>query len=634
MSGSPGKPSTEVAAAVRRFLQAFAPFAQMETDALDFFVDRLSLSYFPAGTIILGEGDGVPDALHVIQRGAVEVVPLHADQSGAGEPVVLGPGECFSVTALLEQRAVMSPYRAVHDSFCYRFPAAEFQVLLNRSAVFREFATRFLSRMLRESRQMLRTHYLAAGNDQQAMTRPLRSLLGRAPVSCRPDASIADVLQTLSSRRVGSMIVVDDAEVPVGIFTRHDVLDRVVLQKADLESPIATVMTASPRCLTAEASAYDAALLIAQHGVRHVPVLDGGRLAGIVTERDLFALQRVSVRAVHRTIADAETLEALTGAAADIRRLARSMLGQGMTAEQLTVIISTLNDALAALVIELTAAQFDLHGLQWCWLSFGSEGRYEQTISTDQDNGLIFDGAQTPEAGRECLLPFARAVNRGLADCGFPLCPGEIMAGNPAWCLSSDEWRKRFSSWINDTDPQALLNAVIFFYFRPLHGEQALAQRLSDFLRDTAKDNSRFQRQLAQKALSVRPPLGLITDFVTDKAGHDETIDLKKAGARLFTDVARVMALAAGIGHTNTAQRLRLAGNRLRMPDTEVESAVEAFYFIQTLRLRAQMSHEQGSADANRLAPAALNDIDRRILKACLQQAGKLQRRLVLDYQL
>lgn len=634
MSGASDKPSTEVAQSVRRFLQAYAPFAQMEADALEFFIAQLTLRYFPAGTIILGEGEGVPDALHVIQRGSVEVVPVHAAQSGGNEAVILGPGECFSVTALLEQRTVMSPYRAASDSFCYQFPAALFQTLLNRSPVFREFATQFLSRMLRESRQMLRMHYLSAGNEQQVMTRPLRSLLGRPPVSCRADATIATVLQTLSSRRVGSMIIVDGAEMPVGIFTRHDVLDRVVLQKADLQSPIASVMTASPRCLTAEASAYDAALLIAQHGVRHVPVLDGGRLAGIVTERDLFALQRVSVRAVHRTIADAENLEALAGAAADIRRLARSMLGQGMTAEQLTVIISTLNDALATRVIDLTAERHQLGGLQWCWLSFGSEGRFEQTISTDQDNGLIFEGARSPEADREKLLPFAQSVNRALADCGFPLCPGNIMAGNPTWCLSSDEWRQKFSSWIADTDPQALLNAVIFFDFRPLHGEQALAQGLRDFLRDTVQENSRFQRQLAQKALAVRPPLGLISDFVTEKAGHEETIDLKKSGARLFTDAARVMSLAAGVAHTNTAQRLRVAGNRLNMPGAEIDSAVEAFYFIQTLRLRAQMTHEGGADDANRLAPATLNDIDRRILKACLQQAGKLQRRLALDYQL
>ena len=631
---SSGNASAEIATSVRRFLQAFAPFAQMEIDALDFFVGQLTLSYFPADTIILDEGERIPDALHVIQRGTVAVLPVHATQTGDSDPVVLGPGECFSVTALLEQRAVMSPYRAASDCFCYRFPAAQFQNLLNRSPVFREFATRFLSRMLRESRQMLRMHYLSAGNEQQAMTRPLRSLLGRTPVSCRADATIADVLQTLSRRRVGSMIVVDDSHRPVGIFTRHDVLDRVLLQKADLQAPIATVMTASPRCLTAEASTYDAALLIAQYGVRHVLVLDGERLAGIVTERDLFALQRVSVRAVHRTIADAETLDSLAGAAADIRRLARSMLGQGMTAEQLTVIISTLNDVLAARAIDMTAAQHDLSGLRWCWLSFGSEGRYEQTVSTDQDNGLIFDGTESPEAGRARLLPFAQAVNRALAACGFPLCPGNIMAGNPDWCLSSDEWRSRFSSWITDTDPQALLNAVILFDFRPLHGEQALAQQLRDFLRDTVQGNSRFQRQLAQKALAVRPPLGLIGDFVTDKAGKEDTLDLKKSGARLFTDAARVMSLAAGVVHTNTAQRLRLAGNRVHMPEAEIESAVEAFYFIQTLRLRAQMAHEGGGEDANRLAPATLNDIDRRILKACLQQAGKLQRRLALDYQL
>ncbi|MFZ9528744.1 MAG: putative nucleotidyltransferase substrate binding domain-containing protein, partial [Burkholderiales bacterium] len=147
--------------------------------------------------------------------------------------------------------------------------------------------------------------------------------------------------------------------------------------------------------------------------------------------------------------------------------------------------------------------------------------------------------------------------------------------------------------------------------------------------------NSRFQRQLAQYALENKPPLGLISDFITEDEGDGRgTIDLKKSGARLFTDAARVLALAAGVTHTNTVQRLRQAATTLQMPVGEIDSIVEAFYFIQTLRLRGQMTQDSELKQPNRLDPATLNEVDRRILKESLRQLRKLQSRLALDYQL
>jgi CBS domain-containing protein len=349
----------------------------------------------------------------------------------------------------------------------------------------------------------------------------------------------------------------------------------------------------------------------------------------------LFALQRVSVRAINHNIADADSIGALQFAASDIRRLARSMLGQGVAAEQLTLIISTLNDALVRRILDIETGKFPIAGINWCWLAFGSEGRYEQTISTDQDNGLIFDaGAADPGPLRERLLPFAQVVNRDLDACGFPLCKGNIMAGNPQWCLSLDEWREQFDAWVTDTDPQALLNAAIFFDFRPLHGDETPADVLRSHLAGLAQGNSRFQRQLAQYALESRPPLGRISDFVTDDGEFSGTMDLKKSGARLFIDGARVLALATGVRHTNTAQRLRQAGSRLHMPPEEIASISDGFFFLQALRLRVQMAANGVPAAANRINPADLNEVDRRILKESLRQARKLQSRIALDYQL
>ena len=631
-----GGAAATIADAVADFLRRYPPFGQMEEDALRFLAARLDLGYYPKGTVILGSTQGEPEVFYIIQRGMVQVASLDVVNSDDTHAINLGPGECFSVSAMLEKRPVTASHTAVADTFCYELPATHFPELLDRSVVFHNHATRYLVSLLAQSRKLIQLHSTLSADEQQTMSRTLRSLLTRPPVTCGPDTPVAEVLQTMRNRKIGSMLIVDAGGKPLGIFTRHDVLDRVALSQCNLSLPISAVMTTELRTLSAEASAYEAALLIAHHGIRHVPVLDGQQLIGMVTERDLFALQRVSVRAINRTIASTGSLAELRDVAADIRQLVRNMLGQGVAAEQLTLIISTLNDALVRRILDIEKQKFPLDGIRWCWLAFGSEGRYEQTISTDQDNGLIFDAEDmTAETARVKLLPFAQAVNRDLDACGFPLCIGNIMGGNPQWCLSLDEWRGQFDFWIGNTDPQALLNAVIFFDFRPLHGDESLADLLREHLLGLTQINSHFQRQLAQYALETRPPLGLISDFATEDGGEFKgTLDLKKSGARLFTDAARVLALATGVAHTNTAQRLRQAGPRLRMPEVEVASIVEAFFFLQTLRLRGQLTAGTGSKGANRVMPAQLNEVDRRILKESFRQIRKLQSRLALDYQL
>lgn len=630
-----GAPVESLLEATVSLLRRYPPFDEMQADALRFLAARLTLRYYPQGTTILRPQDGEPQFLFIVQRGLVQLTPAAAGAQGLTAETTLGPGECFSIGALLEHRPTGSTYSAAADTFCYLLAAADFRELLHRSPRFQDFATDYLASLLRESRRLLRMNAAAGAAEQRLESRSLRSLLRRPPVTCAPEAPLVRALKRMQEEKVGSIVVVAPGGAPIGIFTRHDVLDRVVLAGADLTQPIAAIMTPDPVTLPAEASVYDAALAMAQHGIRHVAVVDEGRLIGVVTERDLFALQRASMWQINHTIATARELADLQQAARDIRSLAGHLLAEGVAAEPLTLMISTLNDALTRRLIALEQACHAIADLDYCWLAFGSEGRYEQTISSDQDNGIIFSDPENGHAQRirQRLVSFARAVNAGLDACGFPLCQGEIMAGNPRWCMSLAEWRRQFADWADNTDPQALLGAVIFFDFRPIHGDHGLAGALRATLSEIVKRNPRFLRQMAEQALLTQPPLGLFRDFVVDEdAGH--TLDLKNRGARLFVDAARVMALATGVVHTGTAQRLRHAGPRVKMGAGEIEAAVEAFYFIQSLRLRRQLSMHPGEGGPNRIDPRTLNEVDRRILKESLRQARRLQQRLRLDHQL
>ena len=233
---------------------------------------------------------------------------------------------------------------------------------------------------------------------------------------------------------------------------------------------------------------------------------------------------------------------------------------------------------------------------------------------------------------RERLLPIARQINDALAACGFPLCKGGVMASNPQWCLSLAEWKQRFRSWLERPEPEALLNASIFFDFRPLYGDDELAEQLSGWLLTAAPGQERFFNNFVAQALQRTPPIGFFRDFVVGPdAKCPDTVDLKLAGATLFVDAARILGLKAGVQHSNTAKRLTLAAETLQI--NRAEAWVEAFHFIQLLRLRRQYELlEEGEEPHNRINPYELNDLDRKVFLEALRQARKLQKCLEVRF--
>ncbi len=466
----------------------------------------------------------------------------------------------------------------------------------------------------------------------------LAALIKRKPITATPETSLREAVLAMSEHRVGSIIVVEpESNRPLGIFTLRDLLHKVAAQSCDLDQMIASAMSGTNLLmLNWRATAYQAALAMARHGVHHVIVVDAaGKLAGVVSQEDLYELQGGGGKAISGAIRGARDLDGLIAAAEEIRKLARRTLAEGGAAEPLTQMISTLNDHLTVRLIELTQAEFDLPRAPWCWLAFGSEGRYEQTLSTDQDNGLAFAcPAGEEDEVRKAFLPFAAEVNKRLDACGFPLCKGNVMASNPKLCLSVSEWQGRFSRWLRSATPQALLDATIYFDFRPLYGDETLAEALSEWLRTNVPGAPLFLRFMAENALRVRPPLGMISDFSFDRnAEFPNTIDLKGSGARLFVDAARILALANGIGDTATSQRLRAAAEMGKIGGDDIDAIIHGFFFLQQLRLRVQQEGTPMGL-ANRVDPERLDELDRFMLKLSLKQAKKLQNHIQMDYQL
>jgi CBS domain-containing protein len=620
-------------------LRHYPPFDQFEAESLAFLDTHLQPAQFPSGTVLISPEQGEPHSLYIVAKGKVRAIEANGNGVSGEADLTLSAGECFPIGALSGRRVSANIYSAMTPLEAYLLPAEFFHQLVAISPVFTRYCSGYLATLVSQSRKQLQAHFSQQASEQHSLNTPLIELIKRAPISVNLTTTIQRGVEIMGEHKTGSVIVVNGDGAPIGLMTQSDVVRRVVLGRVPLDQPITEVMSHHPATLPDSALAYDAMFAMASRGIRHLLLVDeAGRLSGVISERDLFALQRVGLGQVRRAIESAENVAALKLALRDVQQSAFNMMAQGVGAEQLTQFISTLNDAVTDRVLELNLRQHMLDDIEWCWLAFGSEGREEQTLSTDQDNGIVFlpPAGSDLEACRQRLLAFAQAVNQDLDGCGFPLCKGNIMAGNPEWCLSLEEWKKRFSSWINNPHPPALLNATIFFDFRPLHGRRELADRMHEYLSGQSKASPAFQRMLAQNALSVSPPLGLIRDFVTETDDNGRAfIDLKKSGARLFVDAARVMALAHGTDTASTIKRLRRSAKLKGGAGDDTEALIDAFNFIQLLRLRHQhLETGQGRPGDNRIFIDSLNQLDRRILKEAFRQAKSLQMRLKVNYQL
>jgi CBS domain-containing protein len=621
-------PASALLVSLAAELRRHAPFAGMAQADVEAFVSLASECYYAPGETLLRPAEGPVSRLLYLRRGHVAGGPADA-------AFQLEPGDLFPVAAWLGRRAVSAPYTAIDDCFCLEVPADAMRRLAERCPVLNDFLHQRLRHVLTLSRQAMRSAFATQALSEQSLETRLGDLPRRPLAACSADAPLRDMLRLMQQRRVGSVLVLDAAGAAQGIFTRHDLLERVALAQPAMDTPAAALMTRPVHTLDAGQRLQDAALLMSRHGLRHVPVTEGGRVVAMVSERDLFALQRLSLRRIGNTLRAADSLDALIEAAPDIRRLAGTLMAQGLAARALTELVSHLNDLLTERAVQLAARQQGLELQRACWLAFCSEGRGEQTIATDQDNGLVFDSAD-PEAERVAWMALGKRVNQALDACGIPLCKGRIMAGEAQCCLSADEWQACFAHWIDQGAPEALLNASIYFDFRPITGRAALAAPMRDAVRERAAQTPRFLRQMAQNALRNTPPLNWRGAIETQSDGAHQWFDLKLHGTMIFVDAARLFALAHGVDATGTRQRFEAAAAAMNVAPREYQSWIGAFEFLQTLRLRV---HADAHSDArgeqpNRLDLAALNDIDRRMLKEALRTAQRLQQRIAMDHKL
>jgi CBS domain-containing protein len=439
-------------------------------------------------------------------------------------------------------------------------------------------------------------------------------------VACPLGTSIQRAAELMAAADTGSVVVLGEDGQARGIITDSDLRGRVVAPGLRLETPVEAVMSSPVLTVPPETPFFEALGLMLERHIHHLVVADrASRVLGVVAESDLVAALGSGPLFLARRIARTASVEQLAEARAVFPEMARLLLQGGVRGYDLARITAETSDRLVRRALALAEAELGSPPLRYCWLGLGSEGRREQTLHTDQDHGLVYEDPTPEEAEPSAayFLALGERVTGILEQCGIPRCKGGVMAANPAWNRPLATWQAYFSRWIAQPEPEALLNAAIFFDLRPVGGDAGLGEPLREQIARKAPHSRRFLVLLADQGERFRPPLGFFGRFVVERSGeHRGELDLKSGGLGPIVDLARAHALRHGVRATNTVERLRALGDGGHLPAQDARELEAAYEFLLILRLRTHLAQlAAGQPTSNYVSPPTLTRADRLLLK-------------------
>ena len=465
---------------------------------------------------------------------------------------------------------------------------------------------------------------------------PVRHFVRRPPVTASHGTTIRELARRMGAAGVGSVVIVGDDGAPVGIVTDRDLRGKVLAAGRDpAVTASADVMSTPLIMVTPGTYGFEALLEMTRHGIHHLAVVDAGRLMGVVSSGDFLRLEATHPVAVAREVALAPSIDDLARLGGRVTELVRRLVDEGGTPYDVGRIVAELNDRMVERVLALATASGASVGpppAPFCWLTFGSEARREQTLRTDQDNGLVYaDPSPADAPGTQAYFArLAAEVNAALIRVGFPECPGRIMASNPEWCQPVAVWTARFEGWMQGNGPEEVLRACIFFDLRPVGGAAELASILRATIQTGAPGARRLLGLLARDVVDRPVPLTVFGNLrVARSEPHRGTVDLKGGGAMQLVGAARVHALALGMEETNTVDRFRAAAARGRYGEAEALEIVDAYQLLQRLRLVHQLGClERGEPPDNRINSKRLSHADALLLPDALRTVTRVQAEL------
>lgn len=644
--------ANQVAQRVYDFLKDIPPFHFVDSEeALMRVARRVEVQYQPLGTKIFSPGEPPRDRFFVIREGSVELFSL--GENGEERLVErLGEGEVFGIRPLLAEDDYLFLAKAAEESLLYAINTEGFRELLPN---YPQLANYLATSMAGSSRYALEyratkqrerentwggTDY--TGPDLLELQRVHRA---RPPITCTADARIVDAAKMMTEHNVGSIVIIDKKEHPIGIITDRDLRRKIATGLKSLDTLITEIMNRPVICIRPEVTVADVQITMVRYGLHHLVQTEDGTdkspITGVISEHDLLVLQGNNPAVLVREISRAKTTTYLRSLRDRSERLLRVYLEREVSISFITSVMSSINDEITRKCIKLGLASMQAEGLGnppalFDWMALGSQGREEQLLRTDQDNALIFEDVSPkrhPEV-KAWFLKLAGFITEYLNEVGFDYCPGDMMASNPQWCLSVSGWKAQFSHWIHENTRENMLHTSIFFDYRSVWGDGSLPLKLTDHIfGELAGKSSRFLAALGLAALDNPSPLTFFRNFVVERSGeHKNQFDLKARAMRPLTDAARVLILAARKGQVNNTFRRFEALAELEPQNAELfREAADAYEVL--IRLRALIGlarHDSGRF----IKPEELTRTQRLLLRNSFRPVKEIQSLLEVRFQL
>ncbi len=563
---------------------------------------------FAPGAYILTQ-DGPPSHyLYLIYKGSIREV--HDGQVIQ----VMEQGDVFGYPSMLNKKACAFDVVAEEDTLIYGIKEEVFHELVDN----RDFSEFFLKRLSERLHRAFRGKTPPLTVDFHT---PAGDLIVRPPVMVTPDNTVAEAAEVMKKEWADAALVADE---PVGIITDRDFLVRVLAQELGPQTLVRTVMSRPVKTIPADTPVYMALISMLEQDVHHLALTRKGKIESIISADALLRHQAKNpLYFLGQLDHSDDSDKILSRYALNVGDTVETLHKGGLDVAQIGSIVDSLNGALMKRLLKSAEKELGPPPTPYAWIVFGSEGRMEQMLLTDQDNALIYK-EDTPEA-LDYFKTMAERVVNGLIKAGIPPCPGGYMATN--WCRPIDDWLKLFKSWVNTPKPDALLRACIFFDFRSVYGELSL-EPLEKVLYGTG-EQSIFLAHMSHTALEFRPPLNLFRRI----RGEEGQVDLKRGGVAPIVHMARFYALGAGIRTRSTFDRLKAAAQAGTVSRDGADALAESYRFLLRFRLQKQLVEiKAGDIPDNKISLKSLSPREKRLLRDAFVVIREMQETLGLPY--
>lgn len=566
---------------------------------------------FAEGARILTQDGAQSTCLYLLADGQVRLVRDGEDLQ------VLEEGDCFGYPSMISRSAPAFDVIAGNEVQVHCVPEAVFRELLGNRA----FAEFFLQSLGERLQRVTSGGVTALGGE---LTTELGDLELRPVVRVAPDASVQAAARAMRDARDDFALVGADDDAAPGIVTDHDFQVKVLAEGLGPDTPVARVMTRPLKTLTSDTPVHGALLYMLEERIHHLPVLRDGGIIGVLTATDLLRHQTTNPLYLMRRVEHLDRATTLGTYSRDAAAMVERLFRGGLKVGQIGRVFASLNDALIRRLCRLAEAELGPPPCDYAWLVFGSEGRMEQALLTDQDNALVYAEASTVAA--DYFARLAARVVGDLVTAGFPPCPGGCMATN--WNKPLAAWQDTIRSWIDVPTPDNLMVSSIFFDYRAVAG--ALDVATLDDLIAGATGNQLFMAHLARVSLRFKPPLGLFQQI----QATDDKVDLKKRAIAPIVAAARVYGLDAGTRARPTRERLEAAIEAGVVSRDLGQTLIETYRFLLQLRLREQLGAlAAGGAPDNDVNLKGLSSLQRRHLKDAFGAIREMQGAVAQRYR-